>query len=156
MADWRSYPSLLDRTMSVVVSPASHHGWRSGASFKISDKERRFISQLAEERKRKASCSAPRYLCHRENQSKCSEPALGIMHGVLGALTFSPSKPCNTPLTASGDRAHTSTMSTHLAWQSIEEDELSHPRLQKECVGFVLQRSNPNKPTTWYNSMRGT
>jgi hypothetical protein len=35
----------------------------------------------------------------KENQSDGSEPMPGIMHGVLGALTFSPSEPCNIPLT---------------------------------------------------------
>jgi hypothetical protein len=49
-----------------VVTPISHHGQWSGGSFKISGEERRFLSKLAEDRKRKVSGSAPRYLYHRE------------------------------------------------------------------------------------------
>jgi hypothetical protein len=68
--------------MLAMVSPTSHHGQWSGASFKISGEERH----------------------------------AGIMCRVLGTSAFSPSMSRNTPLTASGDRAHTLTMSTCPLW----------------------------------------
>jgi hypothetical protein len=48
-----------------MISPTSHHGQWSGASFKISGEKRQFLSQLAEDQKSKASISAPRYLYRR-------------------------------------------------------------------------------------------
>jgi hypothetical protein len=45
-----------------MISLTTHHGQWSRASFKISGKERRFLSQLTEDRKSKVSGSAPHYL----------------------------------------------------------------------------------------------
>jgi hypothetical protein len=50
------------------------------------------------------SGATPHYLYHR------------IVHDVQSALTFLPSKLHNAPLTASGDRALTSTTSIHPVW----------------------------------------
>jgi hypothetical protein len=52
-------------SMFAMISPTSHHGQWSEASFKISGEERQFLSQLAEDQKSKVSNSAPRYLYHR-------------------------------------------------------------------------------------------
>jgi hypothetical protein len=50
-----------------MVTPTSHHGQWSGASFKINGEERRFMFQLAEDQKSKLSGSTPHYLYHIEN-----------------------------------------------------------------------------------------
>jgi hypothetical protein len=50
-----------------VISPTSHHRQWSGASFKINDEERQFLSQLTEDQKCKVSDSAPHYLYRRGN-----------------------------------------------------------------------------------------
>jgi hypothetical protein len=76
-----------------LVSPTNHHGQWSGASFKISGKERRFLSQLAKDRKSKANSLTPHYLYHRGNRSSHLEPMPGIVRGVLGTLAFSPQSP---------------------------------------------------------------
>jgi hypothetical protein len=48
-----------------MVSPTSHHGQWSRASFKIGGEERQFPSQLTQDQKSKVSGLAPRYLYHR-------------------------------------------------------------------------------------------
>jgi hypothetical protein len=95
-----------------MISPTSHHEQWGRASFKINGKERRFLAQLAEDQKSKVSDLAPRHLYHRDSE----ELTPGIVHGVLGALAFSPSKPRNAPLTMNGDRARTSITSILPAW----------------------------------------
>jgi hypothetical protein len=71
-----------------MISPTSHHGQWSEASFKISCEERRFPSQLAKDQKIKVSGSAPHFLYHREEPKGRSEPKHGIVHGVLDASAF--------------------------------------------------------------------
>jgi hypothetical protein len=48
-----------------MVSPTSHHGRRSKASFKIGGGERQFPSQLTEDQKSKVSSLTPHCLYHR-------------------------------------------------------------------------------------------
>jgi hypothetical protein len=50
---------------STMVTPTSHCGRRSRASFRINGREIRFPSQLSEDQKSKVSVSTPRYLYHR-------------------------------------------------------------------------------------------
>jgi hypothetical protein len=48
-----------------VIAPTSHHRQWSGASFKISDEERRFPSHQVEDQKSKVSGLAPHFLYRR-------------------------------------------------------------------------------------------
>jgi hypothetical protein len=74
----------------------------------------------------------------KENRSDILEPTIGIMHGVLGASAFSPSEPCNAPLTTNGDRSRTSTTSIQLMWQGSKEGDPSRAMTMKGVHSFHL------------------
>jgi hypothetical protein len=67
------------------------------------------------------------YLYRRRNQSDHLRPTPGIMHGVLSTSASSPSKPHDTPLTASGDQAHSSVALIRLVWRGNQACEPSYP-----------------------------
>jgi hypothetical protein len=61
--------SPVARTFA-LISPTSHHGQWSRASFKSCGEERWFLSQLAKDQKSKLSSSAPHSLYHRGKQKR--------------------------------------------------------------------------------------
>jgi hypothetical protein len=108
---------------------ACHHGQWGRMSLKISGEGRLFLSQHPEGRKGKVGGSAPRYLHRRRKLKDGSEPVPGIMHDVLGASAFSPSKPCNAPLTVNEDQARTTKTSIRSVWHGNKEGGPSRTRL---------------------------
>jgi hypothetical protein len=145
MPDWRRRLSSLSEmvvgshhggapavgTFTTTLA-TNHHGQQGvGWSSKINIMGRRFLSQLAKDRKGKVGGLTHRYLHHEGDPKRQLRTHVGIMCGMPGASSFIPSDSCNAPLTTNKGRACIPTTLIHPTWWGIMEG-VSHPWLLKE------------------------